>query len=89
MIAGVLKEDMAVATGSKRAQIIIDGFIHRIPSVTYLFRTTGQVLGVSISGAIFQAVLLQKLRLRIQGPGSAEVCPILKSMCRQVPNHPI
>ncbi|KAH7879564.1 vacuolar amino acid permease [Lentinula edodes] len=60
MIAGVLKEDMAVATG-----------------ITYLFRTTGQVLGVSISGAIFQAVLLQKLRLRIQGPGSAEVCPIL------------
>ncbi|KAJ3853012.1 vacuolar amino acid permease [Lentinula lateritia] len=55
MIAGVLKEDMAVATG-----------------ITYLFRTTGQVLGVSISGAIFQAVLLQKLRLRIQGPGSAE-----------------
>ncbi|KAF8826567.1 hypothetical protein HHX47_DHR5000324 [Lentinula edodes] len=48
MIAGVLKEDMAVATGS-------------------------QVLGVSISGAIFQAVLLQKLRLRIQGPGSAEL----------------
>ncbi|KAJ3741342.1 major facilitator superfamily domain-containing protein [Lentinula detonsa] len=56
MIAGVLKEDMAVATG-----------------ITYLFRTTGQVLGVSISGAIFQAALLQKLRLRIQGPGSAEV----------------
>ncbi|KAE9410275.1 vacuolar amino acid permease [Gymnopus androsaceus JB14] len=56
MIAGVMKEDMAVATG-----------------VTYLFRTTGQVLGVSISGTILQAVLLQKLRLRIQGPGSAEV----------------
>ncbi|KAJ4472311.1 vacuolar amino acid permease [Lentinula aciculospora] len=56
MIAGVLKEDMAVATG-----------------ITYLFRTTGQVLGVSISGAIFQAALLQKLRLSIQGPGSAEV----------------
>ncbi|KAJ3778404.1 major facilitator superfamily domain-containing protein [Lentinula raphanica] len=56
MIAGVMKEDMAVATG-----------------ITYLFRTTGQVLGVSISGAIFQAVLLQKLRMRIQGPGSMEL----------------
>ncbi|KIK65443.1 hypothetical protein GYMLUDRAFT_70555 [Collybiopsis luxurians FD-317 M1] len=56
MIAGVQREDMAVATG-----------------ITYLFRTTGQVLGVSISGAILQAVLLQKLRLRIQGPGSAEL----------------
>ncbi|KAF8897363.1 vacuolar amino acid permease [Infundibulicybe gibba] len=56
MIAGVYKEDMAVATG-----------------ITYLFRTTGQVLGVSLSGAILQAVLLQQLRQRIQGPGSAEL----------------
>ncbi|KAK7061583.1 multidrug resistance protein fnx1 [Favolaschia claudopus] len=56
MIAGVIKEDMAVATG-----------------ITYLFRTTGQVLGVSLSGAILQAVLLQKLRLRIQDPRSAEI----------------
>ncbi|KAJ7047535.1 vacuolar amino acid permease [Mycena alexandri] len=57
MIAGVVKEDMAVATG-----------------ITYLFRTTGQVLGVSLSGAILQAVLLQKLRMRIQVPNSAESC---------------
>ncbi|KAF8916857.1 vacuolar amino acid permease [Mucidula mucida] len=56
MIAGVYKEDMAIATG-----------------ITYLFRTTGQVLGVSLSGAILQAVLLQQLRERITGPGSAEV----------------
>ncbi|KAF7352928.1 Multidrug resistance protein fnx1 [Mycena venus] len=56
MIAGVIKEDMAVATG-----------------ITYLFRTTGQVLGVSLSGAILQAVLLQKLRMRIQDPRSAEI----------------
>ncbi|KAJ7368135.1 vacuolar amino acid permease [Mycena albidolilacea] len=55
MIAGVIKEDMSVATG-----------------ITYLFRTTGQVLGVSLSGAILQAVLLQKLRMRIQDPRSAE-----------------
>ncbi|KAK0498477.1 vacuolar amino acid permease [Armillaria luteobubalina] len=56
MIAGVFKEDMAVATG-----------------ITYLFRTTGQVLGVSLSGAILQAILLHQLRVRIQGPGSAEI----------------
>ncbi|KAF7355174.1 Vacuolar amino acid permease [Mycena sanguinolenta] len=56
MIAGVVKEDMPVATG-----------------ITYLFRTTGQVLGVSLSGAILQAVLLQKLRMRIQDPRSAEI----------------
>lgn len=40
--------------------------------ITYLFRTTGQVVGVSLSSTIFQAVLLQKLRERIQGPGSSE-----------------
>ncbi|KAJ6509977.1 vacuolar amino acid permease [Mycena vitilis] len=57
MIAGVVKEDMPVATG-----------------ITYLFRTTGQVLGVSLSGAILQAVLLQKLRERIQDPNSAQSC---------------
>ena len=34
---------------------------------------TGQVLGVSLSGAILQAVLMKKLPERIQGPGSAEV----------------
>lgn len=56
MIAGIRKEDMAVATG-----------------ITYLFRTTGQVLGVSISGATLQAILLQKLRERITTPDAAEL----------------
>ncbi|KAJ3504989.1 hypothetical protein NLJ89_g7655 [Agrocybe chaxingu] len=56
MIAGVYKEDMAVATG-----------------ITYLFRTTGQVLGVSLGGSILQAVLLRKLRSRIQGDGSTDL----------------
>ncbi|KIM91030.1 hypothetical protein PILCRDRAFT_160549 [Piloderma croceum F 1598] len=41
--------------------------------ITYLFRTTGQVLGVSLSGAILQAVLIKTLQERIRGPGSAEV----------------
>jgi len=41
--------------------------------ITYLFRTTGQVLGVSLSGAILQAVLIKQLQQRIQGPGSAEI----------------
>lgn len=43
------------------------------PTVTYLFRTTGQVLGVSLSGALLQAVLTRKLRERITGPGAIEV----------------
>ncbi|TCD71312.1 hypothetical protein EIP91_011083 [Steccherinum ochraceum] len=56
MIAGVSKEDLAVATG-----------------ITYLFRTTGQVLGVSLSGAILQSILTAKLRERIHGPDAIEI----------------
>lgn len=41
--------------------------------ITYLFRTTGQVLGVSLSGTVLQAVLLKKLRERITHPGADEV----------------
>lgn len=44
-------------------------------AVTYLFRTTGQVLGVSLSGTILQAVLQKKLHERIAGPGAAVVSP--------------
>ncbi|KAI0334757.1 vacuolar amino acid permease [Cubamyces sp. BRFM 1775] len=36
--------------------------------ITYLFRTTGQVIGVSLSGALLQAILTAKLRERIHGP---------------------
>ncbi|KAF8974403.1 vacuolar amino acid permease [Flammula alnicola] len=68
MIAGVYKEDMAVATG-----------------ITYLFRTTGQVLGVSLSGTILQAVLLQKLRERIQGPGSAQIIYAIQHTAQIIP----
>ncbi|KAF9452050.1 vacuolar amino acid permease [Macrolepiota fuliginosa MF-IS2] len=64
MIAGVYREDMAVATG-----------------ITYLFRTTGQVLGVSLSGAILQGVLLQRLRLRISGP-DADKAELSSRCCR-------
>jgi len=41
--------------------------------ITYLFRTTGQVLGVSLSGTLMQAVLLSKLQQRIQGPKAEEL----------------
>ena len=39
----------------------------------FLFRTTGQALGVSLSGAILQAVLTTQLRKRITGPEASEV----------------
>ncbi|KAJ6539182.1 major facilitator superfamily domain-containing protein [Mycena capillaripes] len=57
MIAGVIKEDMPVATG-----------------ITYLFRTTGQVLGVALSSVFCQAVLVRQLRKRIQDPNSVQSC---------------
>ena len=41
--------------------------------IIYLFRTTGQVLGVSLSGALVQAILTKQLRKRITGPGAFEV----------------
>ncbi|KAK7470835.1 hypothetical protein VKT23_002252 [Stygiomarasmius scandens] len=69
MIAGVLKQDMAVATG-----------------ITYLFRTTGQVLGVALSGAILQGVLLQKLRSRIEGPGSAQLIEKIRHSTEIIPH---
>ena len=41
--------------------------------VTYLFRTTGQVIGVSISGAVLQSVLLRSLRAKITGPDAEDI----------------
>ncbi|RPD61919.1 vacuolar amino acid permease [Lentinus tigrinus ALCF2SS1-7] len=41
--------------------------------ITYLFRTTGQVIGVSLSGALLQTVLTAKLRERIHGPDAVSV----------------
>jgi hypothetical protein len=74
MIAGVYKEDMAVATGSEFPLLTSDGeFDCPTHAVTYLFRTTGQVLGVSLSGALVQSVLLHQLKRRITGPGSSDV----------------
>ena len=39
----------------------------------YFFRTTGQVLGVSLSGALLQVILTKQLRKRITGPEAFEV----------------
>ena len=76
MIASVTKEDLAVATGSESnpiLDILCNTCADCFDVVTYLFRTTGQVLGVSLSGAVLQAVLVSKLRNSITGPNAAEV----------------
>lgn len=49
-----------------------------VRAVTYLFRTTGQVIGVSLSGALLQAILTTKLRERIHGPNAIEVRPVFR-----------
>ncbi|KAJ7234813.1 MFS general substrate transporter [Mycena rebaudengoi] len=38
--------------------------------LSYLFRTTGEVLGVSLSAALTQALLARELRMRIVGDGA-------------------
>ncbi|KAJ8468186.1 hypothetical protein ONZ45_g6 [Pleurotus djamor] len=53
--------------------------------ITYLFRTTGQVLGVSLSGALLQAVLLGKLRQRIQGPGALDIIEQIRHSTAIIP----
>lgn len=42
-------------------------------SMSYMFRTTGQVLGVSLSAAIVQAITLKDLGKAIQGPHAKDV----------------
>ncbi|TYJ52479.1 hypothetical protein B9479_006912 [Cryptococcus floricola] len=46
-------------------------------SLSYVFRTIGQVLGVSLSGALTQAVIERELELRIQGPDAEKASPIV------------
>ncbi|CAL1702255.1 unnamed protein product [Somion occarium] len=70
MIANVVKEDFAVATG-----------------ITYLFRTTGQVLGVSLSGALLQAILTSKLKERIHGPDAESIIESIRlvdALCTEI-----
>ncbi len=75
MIASVTREDLAVATGSTLLSALSASLVQRDRrnAVTYLFRTTGQVIGVSLSGALLQSVLTAKLRERIEGPDAASV----------------
>ena len=74
MITAVYKPDMPVATGSELVRpACAENELTRGATVTYLFRTTGQVLGVSLGGAITQAVLLARLKARISGPDADKV----------------
>ncbi|EMD40562.1 hypothetical protein CERSUDRAFT_111161 [Gelatoporia subvermispora B] len=54
--------------------------------ITYLFRTTGQVIGVSLSGALLQAILTRKLRERITGPGALEMIESIRHSTSIIPD---
>ncbi|KAF8313421.1 MFS general substrate transporter [Clavulina sp. PMI_390] len=73
-----------VPTGLAMAAMVTSTLIGLISSVSredmavatgisYLFRTTGQVLGVSMSGAIAQSILRTQLRDRIHVPNADEL----------------
>ncbi|KAI0676872.1 MFS general substrate transporter [Trametes maxima] len=53
--------------------------------ITYLFRTTGQVIGVSLSGALLQAILTAKLRARIHGPHAVEIIENIRHSTTIIP----
>jgi len=56
--------------------------------ITYLFRTTGQVLGVSLSGALLQAILTIQLRKRITGPDALEIIERIRHSTTIIPELP-
>lgn len=77
MIAAVGREDVAVVTGSTlthhgtHKSLMADTNLSS--EVAYTFRSAGQVLGVSLSGALLQSLLVKHLRERITGLGAAEI----------------
>jgi len=54
--------------------------------VSYLFRTTGQVLGVSLSGALVQGLLTRFLRERIKGPDAAQLIEAIRHSTGIIPS---
>lgn len=53
-------------------------------SLSYMFRTSGQVLGVALSGALTQAVLGPELHKRITGPGSAKLIERIRQSSEEI-----
>jgi len=53
--------------------------------ISYLFRTTGQVLGVSLSSAVVQGLLNKFLHEKITGPGSRELIERIRHSTTVIP----
>ncbi|MBW0480770.1 hypothetical protein O181_020485 [Austropuccinia psidii MF-1] len=56
--------------------------------LTYLFRYTGQVVGVAASAALLQSIVTGELERRIVGPGSAEIIRRIRHESSIVKNLP-
>ncbi|WVQ98804.1 hypothetical protein IAU59_005935 [Kwoniella sp. CBS 9459] len=84
--AGVLTTSLvALMTHVTRAG---KGEIAVATSMTYLFRTVGQVLGVAISAAIVQAVVHKDLIRDITGPQAADVIYKIRHSTSSIPRLP-
>jgi len=53
--------------------------------VSYLFRTTGQVLGVALTGALSQSLLLNSLRTKIRGPNAEKIISDIRHSISVIP----
>ena len=52
--------------------------------MSYLFRSTGQVLGVSLSSALVQSTLKAELPRRIMGPEAASIIALIRQSTDQI-----
>lgn len=84
LFASVPREQIPVATGGQSVFFSVHTHsnanrLRFLSTVSYLFRTTGQVLGVSLSSTLTQSLLAKNLRERITVPNADEVRHILPS----------
>lgn len=73
LIAQAGSADQAVATAGKSTAVISPGSIFDLQTVSYLFRSLGSVLCLSVSSTIFQATLRRKLHATLEGADVDEV----------------
>ncbi|SJX60740.1 related to VBA1-Vacuolar Basic Amino acid transporter [Sporisorium reilianum f. sp. reilianum] len=57
-------------------------------SMSYMARNTGQILGVSVGGTLFQALLKRQLRQRITGKGADKIISEIRHRSAIVPELP-
>lgn len=89
LIADVGPEHVAVATSCTWRRGLTSHHAANTDAVSYVSRTIGQVLGVSLSGALTQAVLQKELTKRITGENAQEVGHPTPGPCttHQYTNH--